>query len=62
MLFADQKRETPVMVQLTEPGEDIELKAMAWVWSVLAELNQVQRDRAIRWINARSEAARTEAP
>lgn len=47
----------PVSVKLTEPGEDLELKAMAYSWSVLCELNQVERDRAIEWLAARNRAA-----
>lgn len=58
MLRADEQHEIPLQIALTEPGEDVELKAMAWCWSVLCELNQVQRDRAIGWLSARNEAAK----
>lgn len=60
MLYADEKPKKPVQISLTEPGEDKELKAMAWTWSVLCELNQVQRDRVVDWLDARNNAARQE--
>lgn len=59
MLIADEPKD-PCTITLTEPGEDIELKAMSYCWSVLCELNQVQRDRAIEWLAARNRAAAKE--
>lgn len=58
-LYADENK-APVTVTLTEPGEDVELKAMSWIWSVLAHLNPTQRGRVVQWITARSVAAETE--
>lgn len=60
MLSCDPQSDSPVTIALREPGEDIELKAMAYCWTILVELNQVQRDRAVAWITARNLTARAE--
>lgn len=58
MPIPDEPSDSPITIRLREPGEDAELKAMAYCWSVLCELNQVQRDRAIEWLSARNQAAK----
>lgn len=60
MLSRDAQSDNPLTIALREPGEDIELKAMAYCWTILVELNQVQRDRAVAWISARNSAAQAE--
>lgn len=60
MIYSDDKPESPVVVTLIEPGEDVELKAMAYIWSIVVELTDVQRDRVIWWIGARNAAAKNE--
>jgi len=60
MIYADEKSKSPVMITLTEPGEDVELKAMSWCWSVLLNLTQPQRDRAVAWLTHRNLTAKGE--
>ncbi len=59
MIYPDERRD-PVQITLTEPGEDVELKAMAYTWSVLAHLNSTQRNRVVQWLTDRARAAELE--
>lgn len=50
VIYADQKSDTPVMVALAEPGEDIELKALAFISSILDALDEDQRKRVLAFL------------
>jgi hypothetical protein len=50
MIFPDEPSKTPVTLQLTSPGEDVELKAIAYINSVLTFLDHEQRRRILNYL------------
>jgi hypothetical protein len=53
MISADQPRENPVLVKIAEPGEDVELKAIAYVQSVLTSLPVESHQRVLDYLYSR---------
>lgn len=49
----DEASEKPVMVRLAEPGEDLELKSIAYILSVLHSLDIPKRLRVMKYLNSR---------
>ena len=47
-----------VTITLVEPGEDIELKAMSYMLSVLENLSAEQRSRVLTWLFERCKSLR----
>ena len=49
-VVTDRRAEHPVTVLLAEPGEDSELKAIAYIGSVLNEFDNATRERILSYL------------
>ena len=52
-MTGDEPSESPIRIALHEPGEDIELKVIAYIGSVINYLPAVGRSRVANYIKER---------
>lgn len=59
MITADMPPKNPVIVRLSEPGEDLELKAISYIDSILKTFTESERRRMLGFLIARDAARRS---
>ena len=54
MIHADEAPDNPLIVRLSEPGQDRELRAISYINSVLEVFSDRERDRILNYLLARN--------